>query len=276
VTTSARARLAGVVGFPVSHSLSPRLHGYWLEQYGIDGAYVRLPVAPGDFIAYLRTLQLLGFAGVNVTLPHKEAAFAASDEADTAAKRTGAVNMITFAGGKILGRSTDGYGFLESLREAAPGWSPKAKRAVVLGAGGGARAVVAALLDAGAEVTVTNRTAARARVLAQSIGGKAVDWTARASALAGADLLVNTTLLGMKGQERLDLDLATLPKAALVADIVYVPLETELLANAKSRGNVAVDGLGMLLHQARPAFATWFGREPEVTAELRHYVLAPS
>jgi shikimate dehydrogenase len=268
-------RLAGVMGFPVDHSLSPRLHGYWLQKYGIRGAYVRLPVAPGDFVVYLRTLQKLGFAGVNVTLPHKEAAFAVSDELDAHAKRTGAVNMITFADGKILGRSTDGYGFLESLREAAPSWSPNGKRAVVLGAGGGARAVVASLLDDGAEVTVINRTAARAKALTDAIGGKMAEWNSRSSALAHADLLVNTTLLGMTGQGRLDLDLAALPIAALVADIVYVPLETELLAAARKRGNVAVDGLGMLLHQARPAFAAWFGRDPEVTAELRRHVLAP-
>jgi shikimate dehydrogenase len=266
-------RLAGVMGFPVGHSLSPRLHGFWLAKYGIAGAYMRLPVAPADFPIYLRTVQKLGFAGVNVTLPHKEAAFAASDETDAAAKRTGAVNMITFAGGRILGRCTDGFGFLESLREAAPSWSAAGKRAVVLGAGGGARAVVAALLDAGAEVTVTNRTSSRAKALTDAIGGRTADWSARARVLEGADLLVNTTLLGMAGQDRLDIDLAALPTTALVADIVYVPLETELLAAARKRGNVAVDGLGMLLHQARPAFAAWFGREPQVTAELRRYVL---
>jgi shikimate dehydrogenase len=264
------------MGFPVGHSLSPRLHSYWLEKYGIDGAYLRLPVAPGDFVTYLHAIQRLGFAGVNVTVPHKEAAFAVSDETDAHAKRTGAVNMITFAGVKIIGRSTDGYGFRESLREAAPNWSPKGKRVVVLGAGGGARAVVASLLDEGAEVTVINRTTARAEALTKAIGGRIAEWNARADALAGADLLVNTTLLGMAGQERLDIDLAALPKAAVVADIVYVPLETELLAAARKRGNVVVDGLGMLLHQARPAFAAWFGRDPEVTAELRRHVLAPA
>ena len=274
MTISARARLAGVMGWPVAHSLSPRLHNYWLDAYGIDGAYVPLPVAPEHFAEALRALGHLSFAGVNVTVPHKEAAFAACDEVDAAAKRIGAVNMISFAGGKILGRNTDGYGFRESLRAGAPSWSGKGRKAVVLGAGGGARAVVAALRDEGAEVTVLNRTRARAEALARDIGGIAGDWAARGAALADAALLVNTTVLGMQGKNALDIDLAALPRSALVADIVYVPLETPLLAAARRRGNVAIDGLGMLLHQARPAFAAWFGREPEVTPALRDHVLA--
>jgi shikimate dehydrogenase len=274
VILSARARLAGVMGYPVAHSLSPRLHNYWLEQYGIDGAYVPLPVAPEDFAAALRALGRLGFAGVNVTVPHKEAAFAACDEVDDAARRMGAVNMISFADGKILGRNTDGYGFRESLREAAPSWSAKGAKVVVLGAGGGARAIVASLVAEGAQVALINRTRARAEALARDIGGNVVDWSQRAAALDGAALLVNTTVLGMQGKEPLDLDLHALPKSALVADIVYVPLETPLLAAARARGNVAIDGLGMLLHQARPAFAAWFGREPEVTRALRSFVLA--
>ena len=272
--SSARARLAGVMGYPVAHSLSPRLHNFWLDCYGIDGAYVPLPVAPEHFGAALRALGPLGFAGVNVTVPHKETAFAACDEVDAAARRMGAVNMIVFAGGKILGRNTDGYGFRESLRAAAPAWSGKGKKAVVLGAGGGARAVVAALLDEGAEVVIANRTMARAEAVARDIGGTALDWASRARALEGAALLVNTTVLGMEGKEPLDLSLDALPKTALVADIVYAPLETPLLLAARARGNVAVDGLGMLLHQARPAFAAWFGRDPEVSAELRAHVLA--
>jgi shikimate dehydrogenase len=183
--------------------------------------------------------------------------------------------MISFADGRILGRNTDGYGFRESLREAAPSWSAKGAKAVVLGAGGGARAIVAALVDDGAEVVLINRTRARAEALARAIGGTVADWPRRADALGGAALLVNTTVLGMRGKDPLDLDLAALPSAALVADIVYVPLETPLLAAARARGNVAIDGLGMLLHQARPAFAAWFGREPEVTRALRDFVLAP-
>ena len=271
---SARARLAGVMGYPVAHSLSPRLHNYWLDQYGIDGAYVPLPVAPAHFTAALRALGQLGFAGVNITVPHKEAAFAACDEVDAAARRMGAVNMISFAGGKILGRNTDGYGFRESLREAAASWSAKGAKAVVLGAGGGARAVVASLIDEGARVVLVNRTRARADALAGDIGGTVADWSQRTAALDGAALLVNTTVLGMHGKEPLDLDLKALPTSALVADIVYVPLQTPLLAAARARGNVAIDGLGMLLHQARPAFAAWFGREPEVTPALRSFVLA--
>jgi shikimate dehydrogenase len=274
VIVSARARLAGVMGYPVAHSLSPRLHNYWLEQYGIDGAYVPLPVAPEHFTAALRALGQLGFAGINVTVPHKEAAFAACDEVDAAARRMGAANMISFADGKILGRNTDGYGFRESLREAAPSWSGQGAKAVVLGAGGGARAIVAALIDEGAKVVLVNRTRARADALARDIGGTVADWAQRAAALDGAALLVNTTVLGLQGKEPLDLDLHGLPNAALVADIVYVPLETPLLAAARARGNLAIDGLGMLLHQARPAFAAWFGREPEVTPALRSFVLA--
>jgi len=262
------------MGFPVAHSLSPRLHNFWLDRYGIDGAYVPLPVAPEHFSSALRSLAQLGFAGVNVTVPHKEAAFAAADETDDLAKRIGAINMLTFKDGRIFGRNTDAFGFRESLREAAPSWSAKGAKAVVLGAGGAARAVVAALIDEGAAVTVANRTRSRAEALTASIGGMAADWDNRARLLAGADLLVNTTVLGMEGKDALDLDLGALPKSALVADIVYVPLETKLLVEARRRGNTAVDGLGMLLHQARPAFAAWFGREPEVTAELRRHVLA--
>jgi shikimate dehydrogenase len=274
VISSARGRLAGVIGFPVDHSLSPRLHGFWLDKYGIDGAYVKLPVAPADFVPYVRTLARVGFAGVNVTVPHKEAAFAAADETDAFAKRIGAINMMTFKDGAILGRNTDAFGFRESLREQSPSWSAKGAKVVVLGAGGAARAVVAALIDEGATVTVVNRTRSRAEALTAALGGAAADWDRRARLLADADLVVNTTVLGMEGKEPLDLDLGALPKSAAVADIVYTPLETKLLAAARRRGNTAIDGLGMLLHQARPAFTAWFGREPEVTSELRQHVLA--
>jgi shikimate dehydrogenase len=211
---------------------------------------------------------------VNVTVPHKAAAFAACDEVDAVSRRIGAVNMISFTAGKLCGRNTDGYGFRESLRDAAPSWSANGRRAVVLGAGGGARAVVATLADEGADVVVINRTVARAEALTRDIGGSVAQWEARSSALDGAALLVNTTVLGMQGKEPLEIDLDALPTSALVADIVYVPLETPLLAAARRRGNVAIDGLGMLLHQARPAFAAWFGRDPEVTTELRAHVLA--
>lgn len=273
---SGKARVAGVMGWPVAHSRSPRLHGYWLRRYGIDGAYVPLPVRPEDFVRAARALPLLGFAGANVTVPHKEAALALVDEAAPEAKRIGAVNtLVVREDGSLLGRNTDGYGFLENLRQGAPGWRPEAGPAVVLGAGGAARAVSVALLDAGVpEIRLLNRTAARAEALAADIGGAIAvrPWEDRARALAGAALLVNTTTLGMEGKPPLDLPLDGLPPEALVNDIVYQPLETALLRRARSRGNAVVDGLGMLLHQGRPGFAAWFGVDPEVTDALRAFV----
>ncbi|MEO5335438.1 MAG: shikimate dehydrogenase [Magnetospirillum sp. WYHS-4] len=273
-----RARLAGVMGWPVSHSLSPRLHGFWLDRYGIDGAYLPLAVRPEDCEVVIRLLPRLGFAGANVTVPHKETAFAVVDELEPLARRIGAVNtLVVREDGGLLGRNTDAFGFLENLRAGQPGFRSAAGPAVVLGAGGAARAVVAALVDDGVpDLRLVNRSRDRAENLAATLGGpiRVVDWADRAAALDGAVLLVNTTTLGMKGQPPLDLDLAVLPPEALVTDIVYAPLETPLLAAARARGNPAVDGLGMLLHQARPGFAAWFGREPEVTDELRAFVLA--
>jgi shikimate dehydrogenase len=278
MTLSGRAKLAGVMGWPVAHSLSPRLHGYWLERYGVDGAYVPLNVRPEDLADAVRALPKLGFAGVNVTVPHKEAVVALVDELDSAARRIGAVNTIVVgAGGKLEGRNTDAFGFIENLRHGAPGWNAKSGPAVVLGSGGAARAVCAALVDAGVpELRLVNRTRERAERLAQAIGGpvKVTPWPDRARALDGAGLLVNTTTLGMEGAGALEIDLARLPPAAVVTDIVYVPLETPLLKAAAARGHMVVDGLGMLLHQARPGFAEWFGPMPEVTAELRAFVLA--
>jgi shikimate dehydrogenase len=275
---SGKARVAGVFGWPVGHSKSPRLHGYWLDRYKIDGAYIPLPVAPENFIEALRALPRLGFAGANVTLPHKEAALAAVDRADPHARRIGAVNtIVTAPDGTLDGSNTDGYGFLENLRQGAPGFDAAAGPAVVLGAGGAARALIAALIDAGApEIRVVNRTPERAEKLIEALGGpcRMVPWAERAAALDGAALLVNATRLGMTGQGPLDLPLDGLPKSALVNDIVYAPLETPLLKSAKARGNRTVDGLGMLLHQARPGFRAWFGVDPEVTPALRAFVLA--
>jgi shikimate dehydrogenase len=274
---SGRAKLAGVMGWPVGHSLSPRLHGYWLEHYGIDGAYVPLAVAPEHFTSALRSLAEMGFRGVNLTIPHKQAALALCDEVAPLAQRIGAVNTLVFEDGRLSGSNTDAFGFLENLRQGVPDWGPAAGPALVLGAGGAARAVAVALLDAGVpELRLANRTDARAEALAEELGAEvtAVAWDARAAALEGLGLLVNTTSLGMTGQPPLELELEGLPKGALVADIVYVPLETPLLARARSRGNPAVDGLGMLLHQARPGFEAWFGVAPEVTTELRAFVLA--
>ncbi len=278
---SGHAKLAGVMGWPVGHSLSPRLHGYWLDKHGIDGAYVPLPVRPDAFPGAVRALAALGFRGANLTIPHKEAALALCDTLDAAAQRIGSVNTLVFGDGRIEGRNSDAFGFIENLRDGAPAWRASAAPAVVLGAGGAARAVIVSLLDAGAqEVRLCNRTPARAEALAEDIGVGdmkgavvCVPWDARANALSGAGLLVNTTSLGMAGHGALDLALDDLPTSALVTDIVYTPLETDLLRRARARGHAAVDGLGMLLHQARPGFEAWFGVTPEVTPELRAFVL---
>ncbi len=273
---SGETRLAGILGWPVGHSLSPRVHGYWLERHKIDGAYLPLPVRPEAFPAAVRTLLELGFRGANVTIPHKRAALALCDSLDEAARRIGAVNTLVFAEGEIQGRNSDGFGFMENLRQGAPSWRAGDGPAVVLGAGGAARAAVHALLAAGApEIRLCNRTLERAETLAQDMAGPVtcVPWAARAGALDGAGILVNTTSLGMAGKGTLALDLDVLPASALVTDIVYAPLETDLLRRARARGNPAVDGLGMLLHQARPGFKAWFGAAPEVTAEMRAFVL---
>ena len=269
------ARLAGVMGWPVAHSRSPRLHGYWLEHYGIDGAYLSLPVAPEHIETALRALPVLGFAGVNLTVPHKETALGVVDRVDALARRIGAVNTVVVAADDTLdGTNTDAFGFTENLRAGAPGWEP-GRPAVVLGAGGAARAVCVGLADAGvSEIRLANRTAARAARLADELAGvQPVAWEARGDALDGAGLLVNTTTLGMTGAPSLDIALDALPGEAVVTDIVYAPLETPLLAAARARGNPCVDGLGMLLHQARPGFAAWFSREPDVTEALRAFVL---
>jgi shikimate dehydrogenase len=275
---SGAARIAGIIGWPVGHSRSPRLHGWWLRLYDIDGAYVPMPVRPADLELALRALPRLGFAGCNVTLPHKQNVMRLVDEIDPVARRIGAVNTVVVgADGRLAGSNTDAFGFVEALREAAPGWRP-ADPCVVLGAGGAARAVVVALLDAGAPaLRLLNRTRAKAEALATLDPRiQVVDWAERADALAGAALLVNTTSLGMVGQPPLALDLAALPTTALVNDIVYTPLYTPLLDQAIARGNTIVDGLGMLLHQARPGFAAWFGVEPTVSADQRRFVLEPA
>lgn len=272
------ARIAGVMGHPVTHSLSPRLHGHWLRRHGIDGAYVPLPVAPADLEAALRVLPKLGFRGVNLTIPHKVDAFAVVDRATETARRIGAINTVVVeADGSLSGDNTDAFGFMANLGDGAPGWQPAAGPAVVLGAGGAARAVVVALQEAGVrEIRLINRTRARAERLAEDLGPglEVVTWAERAAALDGAAVLVNTTSLGMHGQPSLDLTLHALPEHALVTDIVYVPLETALLAVARARGLRTVDGLGMLLHQGRPGFEAWFGHDPAVDQELRAVVLA--
>jgi shikimate dehydrogenase len=275
---SGRARIAGLMGWPVGHSLSPRLHGFWLRHYAIDGAYVPLPVAPENLAQALRALPALGFRGCNLTIPHKEAALGLVDEATPQALRVGAVNTVTVdQDGRLHGDNTDGSGFVASLREACPTWQAATGPAVLLGSGGAARAIATALLAAGApELRLVNRTRARAQELGGALGDKTrvLDWGDWSRALAGTALLVNTSSLGMQGQPPLDVALDFLPPHALVTDVVYAPLETGLLAAARARGNPVVDGLGMLLHQARPGFRAWFGVEPEVTPELRAAVLA--
>jgi shikimate dehydrogenase len=256
---SGKARLAGVLGWPVGHSLSPRLHGHWFERYAIDAAYVPLPVRPEHFEAAFRALPLLGFLGVNVTLPHKARAFALVDERDPAAERMGAVNTVL-----ILA------------------WRPEAGPAALIGTGGGARAVATALLEAGVPLLrLANRTRARAEALAADLARhfpgrpvRVLDWSDRARALEGAALCVNCSSLGMTGEPPLELALDALPPASPVADLVYNPLETGLLRTARARGHPAVDGLGMLLHQAVPGFRHWGGRTPAVDGEARGCLLA--
>ncbi len=269
-------RLAGIMGWPVAHSRSPLLHGFWLEETGIDGAYLPLPVRPEQIELALRALPVLGFRGCNLTIPHKQAALAVVDRIDPSARRIGAANTIIVASdGSLEARNTDAYGFRENLREKAPNWDPSSGPAVVLGAGGSARAVVAALSDAGvAEIRIVNRTRRRAEIVAGELSSSATRisvyrWAETAVALRGAGLLVNTTSLGMTGEPPLDLDLTPLASSVPVVDIVYVPLETGLLARARGLGHPVVDGLGMLLHQGRPGFEAWFGAAVRVSAELR-------
>ena len=274
MSVSGTTKRAGVVGWPIAHSLSPALHGYWISEHGLDATYESFAVRPEDFASALPALALQGVCGVNVTLPHKEAAYQLVDERDEAAVATGAVNTVVFAGGRMLGRNTDVFGFVEALREQGVNG---AENAVVLGAGGAARAIVFALLSLGAQrVTVVNRTLEKANALRAFFGDKvvALDWHGLDPVLPACDLLVNTTSLGMLGQQELLIDLTALKRSAVVADIVYRPLETRLLAQARARGHTTIDGLGMLMHQARPGFAAWFGVTPQVTPQLKAHLVS--
>ncbi|HEY1631073.1 MAG TPA: shikimate dehydrogenase [Rhizomicrobium sp.] len=265
MSISGRAKLAGVIGWPVAHSLSPRLHGFWLAAHGIDGAYVPLAVARQDFARVVAALRKAGFTGMNVTVPHKQAAFAISETVDDAAKASGAVNLLLFRDGRIEGRNTDAAGLAASLGEALGKTAVAGKDVAILGAGGAARAAVLALTTMGAR---NIRLVARNRQRAEALGQKLFDWN-DAKALEGVALLINTTSAGMEGQSALDVNLDALPVTAVVSDVVYNPLDTALLIAARARGHRTVDGLGMLMHQAAPAFEAFYGTRPQVTPALR-------
>jgi shikimate dehydrogenase len=272
-----RAGKACVIGWPIEHSRSPLIHGYWLARHGIEGAYERIAVAPDELEEFLATLEAKGYRGVNVTVPHKEAALRLADEADEVARAIGAANTLWLEDGRLIASNTDAYGFVTHLDDIAPGWHAADHPACVLGAGGATRAVLKGLSDRGlSEIRLTNRTRGRAEALAREFGPAIAvyDWEDRGRALRGCGLLINTTSLGMAGAPPLELELAGLRDDAIVADIVYAPLETNLLAQARERGLRAVDGLGMLLHQAVPGFEKWFGVRPEVTEELRRRIVA--
>ncbi len=266
--------LAGVLGWPVAHSRSPLLHNYWIRQYGLQGSYVLLPVAPGNLQAALSGLPALGFAGCNVTQPHKVEAMALVHEVDANARAIGAINTIVVGpDGALRGMNNDGFGYIQGLIDASPDWRADAGPIAVLGAGGAARAVLMALAQRGAkEIRLVNRTQDKAVALAAAFAGlvRTLPWESRHEALADVAMLVNTTNQGMHGNPPLDIDLRLLPLHALVSDIIYVPLETPLLTQARARGNRTVNGLGMLMNQARPAFQAWFGVLPEISPELRH------
>jgi len=275
-----RTRLAGIMGWPVAHSRSPTLHNFWLDENGIDGVYVPLAVRPDRLEEALRALPALGFRGCNLTIPHKPAALSVVDRVDPLARRIGALNtVVVMPDDSLEGSNTDVFGFRENLRDHVPDWDAAVGPAVVLGAGGAARAVVAALIaDGVGEIRLSNRTITRSEQVAADLESPGcrltvVAWDERAAALQDTGLLVNTTSLGMTGEPELEIDLARLPPTAIVVDIVYVPLETALLAAARRRGHRTVDGLGMLLHQGRPGFEAWYGAPARVTRELRTAVL---
>jgi shikimate dehydrogenase len=260
---------ACIMGWPVSQSLSPALHGFWLQQYKIDGHYGAMAVQPESLQPALAHIRRLGYAGCNLTMPLKEMVMPLLDQHDESCVMSGAANTIVIENGKMTGYNTDGFGFMESLREQLPAWKPG--RTVVIGSGGAARGVIAGLKAAGVrDFALTNRTQEKAARISRqfSLDAEIVPWKDRAAALKNADLLINCTSLGATGAGELELDLDALPESAAVCDIVYRPLSTPLLEAAKARGNTAVEGLTMLLHQGRPGFRMWFGRDPDVTREL--------
>ena len=268
---------AAVIGWPIEHSRSPLIHGYWLEKYNICGTYKKLAVAPDRLSEFLMSLAAKGLEGCNVTVPHKEAAFAVADIKDASAVAVGAANTIWCEGARIACANTDTYGFMRHLEVSAPDWSRHAGPITILGAGGAARAIIFGFLQAGAsDIQVFNRSRERAEALARHFGSKVkvLDWEQRTASSKNAGVIVNTTSLGLKGQGSPDIDFKGVQPDCVVADIVYVPLETAFLKAARSHGLATVDGLGMLLHQAVPGFEKWFGRRPEVTPGLRAIIVA--
>lgn len=269
--------LVAVIGHPIAHSKSPILHGAWLNQQGIRGYYIPIDVMPNDLAEVIKTLPKMGFVGANVTIPHKESVMKLADNISDRAAIIGAANTLTFReDGTIYADNTDGYGFIANIRQAEPDWDPKTGPALVLGAGGASRAVLSALLDAGVpEIILTNRTKVRADQMREVFGARVtvVDWVKASAYVERAHTLVNTTSLGMAGKDPLVLNLDGLNAETLVTDIVYNPLETDLLKAAKAAGCRTVDGLGMLIYQALPGFERWFGKKPEVTQEIRNMLL---
>ncbi len=266
---------AAVIGHPIKHSKSPLIHNYWIKKYGLAGSYEAIDLAPDELEQGLHDLIARGFTGFNFTIPHKQAVMALCDEVDRSAQDIGAVNSVHVCDGKLKGFNTDAFGFLHNIKAACPDFRFNAGAAIVLGAGGAARAVIHGLLEEGTpQIILSNRTRTKAEALAQDARIKVIDWDARAQILGEANLLVNTTALGMDGQPALEIDLSNLPSTALVNDIVYAPLHTPLLRAAKKRGCTVVTGIGMLLHQARPAFREWFGMMPDVDEVLKGVVIS--
>jgi shikimate dehydrogenase len=278
MTEHPRIPLAGVVGHPIAHSRSPALHSYWLRRYGLRGHYIPMDIAPADLPELVRALPRLGFVGVNITIPHKEPILHIADIITDRAALIGAANTLIFRkDGKIHADNTDGSGFIANLRHNAPDWVPSSGPAAVLGAGGAARAVVAALIEVGVpEIRIANRTRPRAEALRADFGAKVVvhEWVQAANMLDGAATVVNTTSLGMAGKPDFRVPLDALSPQTLVTDLVYTPLQTDLLIQAKAMGCTVVDGLGMLLHQAAPGFERWFGQRPDVDEATRQAVLS--
>ena len=275
--SNAKIPLAAVIGSPIAHSKSPTLHGTWLRDLGIKGHYIPIDLASDDFETQVRAMYKMGFRGANVTIPYKQRALEMADEVSETARRIGAANTLTFsADGKIHADNTDAYGFYENIRASVPDWNAASGPALVLGAGGAARAIISALIDAHTPVIyLANRTKSRAEDLANRFGEtvKVIEWDNKSTVVPDCATIVNTTSLGMNGNADVDIDLSAIKPTTVVNDIVYVPLETGLLRQARENGAIAVDGLGMLLHQAVPGFERWFDQKPEATETLREAML---